>query len=212
LAPLSRFPVLPNLCIGRADMGVDPDTVEIGIQPYSTEGDEFEVPLSRQFAYFTRNAKNIRLMTSAYFKLRKQKDWGADPRFAGYNPAFTKWLDELPSDLHLSYPVDCSPPWLPSHFIANMHSHYHLGIIMLHRPQLVASKSFAADGAWKQHMSLCYSSAKTLCRIQEALLETFGLKGLLYMQRGISFTIYAVLTCTMLHLVSLNTHSNGLDC
>jgi len=190
---------------GRFDMGVDPDTVEIGTQQYLPDPDEFEAQLSRQFAFFVQNARNIRLITSAYAKLRKQKDWGADPRFVGFNPAFTKWLEELPHDLQLSYPVDGSRPWLPSHFVGNMHTHYHLGVIMLHRPQLLTSKSFAADGAWKQHMALCYSSAKALCRIQEALVDTFGLNGLLYMQRGINFTIYSVLTCTMLHLVSITS-------
>ncbi len=110
---------MSNWIVGRFDMGVDPDTVEIGTQLYSPDGDEFEAHLSRQFAYFVRNARNIRLMTSAYAKLRKQKDWGADPRFVGFNPAFTKWLQELPPDLQLSYPPDGSAPWLPSHFVGN---------------------------------------------------------------------------------------------
>ena len=74
---------------------------------------------------------------------------------------------------------------------------------MLQRPQLMASKSFAADSAWKQHMTSCYTSAKVLCRLQEAIHAQFGLPGLLCMQRGINFTIYAVLTCVMLHLVCM---------
>jgi len=69
------------------------------------------------------------------------------------------------------------------------------------RPQLHAvSDSF--DGIWKQHMIACYSAAKNLCRLQEAVLKTYGLPGLLCMVRGLSFTVYSVLTCTMLHLVS----------
>lgn len=73
---------------------------------------------------------------------------------------------------------------------------------MLHRAQLVASQSFATDSTWRHHMILCHNSAKILCRLQEAILETFGLTGLLCMQRGINFTIYAILTCTLIHLVS----------
>jgi hypothetical protein len=37
-------------------------------------------------------------------------------------------------------------------------------------------------------------------------LKTYGMPGLLCMMRGISFHIYAVLTCTMLHLVR---HTNA---
>ena len=51
-------------------------------------------------------------------------------------------------------------------------------------------------------MMTCYSAAKTMCKLQEAILKTYGMPGLLCMLRGMSFTIYAVLTCTMLHLVS----------
>jgi hypothetical protein len=163
--------------------------------------DQYEVDRSRQYAYFVRNAHHIRIIADVYHKVKKQKDWEADPRFAQKNPLFADWLRNLPSDLQVNYPADGSPPWLPSHFVGNMHSHCHLGIILLHRPQLLASQSFTAGGGWKVHMSLCYSSARSLCRLQEAILKQFGLSGLLYMQRGINFAIYCILTCTMLHLV-----------
>lgn len=167
--------------------------------------DHYEIDRSRQYAYFVRNAHHIRIITDIYHKVKKQKDWGADARFVQNNPLFADWLRTLPSDLQVNYPADGSPPWLPSHFVGNMHSHCHLAIILLHRPQLLASQSFAAGGEWKIHMSLCYSSAKSLCRLQEAILQRFGLSGLLYMQRGINFAIYCILTCTMLHLVSIET-------
>lgn len=170
--------------------------------------DHYETERSRQFAYFVRNANHIRMMTDTYHKIKKQKDWGADPRFVQKNPLFADWLRTLPSDLQVNYPEDGAPPWLPSHFVGNMHSHCHLAIILLHRPQLVASQSFT-DGEWKIHFSLCYSSAKNICRLQEAILERFGLSGLLYMQRGINFAIYCILTCTMLHLVSAWTLPGG---
>jgi len=163
--------------------------------------DAYETDRSRQYAYFVRNAHHIRIITDIYHKIKKQKDWGANPQFAQKNPLFADWLHSLPPDLQVNYPADGSPPWIPSHFVGNMHSHCHLAIILLHRPQLVASQSFAADGEWKIHFSLCYASAKNICRLQEAILERFGLSGLLYMQRGINFAIYCILTCTMLHLV-----------
>lgn len=163
--------------------------------------EESEYQVSRQFSYLARNIKNVRNMTDVYSKIKKKKDWGTDPRFVELNPSISKWYEELPSDLQLHYPPDGSPPWLPSHFIANLHCYYQLTILMLHRPQLMYSGSFSADGSWKQHMILCYTSAKNMCRVQEGILQQFGLPGFLCMQRGINFTIYTVLTCTMLHLV-----------
>ena len=165
-----------------------------------------------------RTIRNVRILSDTYVRIRKQKDWGSDPRFANLNPSFSKWIEDLPSDMQIHYPPDGSPPWLQSHFVANMHCYYHLSIILLHRPQLMNSSSFAAGGSWKQHMAICYDSAKRLCRIQEALYQTYDLEGLISMQRGmcylcqrmhtlltsflgINFAIYCVLTCTMIHLV-----------
>lgn len=67
------------------------------------------------------------------------------------------------------------------------------------------------DGGWKHHMMICYSSAKLLCRLQEVVLQSFGMTGLLCMQRGINFTIYGVLTCTVLHLVALTSPDPDLN-
>ena len=162
---------------------------------------DFEASSSRRFAYFVRNARNIRLAVDAAHRAKKKKDWGLDANFVAFNENFKNWPLELPPDLRITLPEDGSPPFLPSHFIGNMHSHYRLGIVMLYRPQLAASKNFSTDAAWKHHMGLCYESAKILCRLQEAILQKFGLTGLLCMLRGINFTIYAILTCTMVHLV-----------
>lgn len=182
-------------------MGVAPDSVDLRIQPPSTALTEADCEVSRQFTYLVRCVHNVRIMNDIYGRLRRRPNWGSDPEFVQLNPTFTNWLSELPHDLQLSYPPDGSPPWIPTHFIGNLHTYYHLSIIMLHRPQLMISGSFPADGTWKQHMVFCYSSAKYLCRVQEAILQTFDLNGLLYMQRGINFTIYAILSCAMLHLV-----------
>lgn len=188
--------------VGRSDYGVDLGTVDMRPTLDIKGLDQFEIDRSRQYAYFVRNANNIRIVTEIYHKVKRQKDWGADPRFMENNYLISNWLQSLPPDLIVDYPDDGSPPWIPSHFVANMHSHCHLVNMLLHRPQLLASKSFDAEGSWKVHFSLCYSSAKSLCKLQEAILANYGLSGLLYMQRGINFAIYCILTCTMLHLVS----------
>ena len=183
-------------------MGVDPSTVETGFDPPGSDLDEFEAHTSRHFACFVRNVRNIRLAVTAYHTLKRNKDWQTDPRFIQHNKAFIDWPKELPSDFHVSLPPDGSPPFLPSHFVGNIHSYYHLGVVMMQRPQLQSSKPFTVDGFWKQRMRLCHNSAKALCRLQEAVIERYSLEGVLCMQRGASFTIYAVLTCTMFHLVS----------
>lgn len=152
-----------------------------------------------------RNVRNIRLITDVSQKLKRKKDWGLDQEFVAYNTSFRKWPDELPQDLQLILPPDGTVPDISSHFLGNMHSHYHLAIVMLHRPQLSASQSFAADSQWRHHMNVCYRSAKLLCRLQEGILDKFNLAGLLCMQRGINFTIYAILTCIMLHLIALSS-------
>jgi hypothetical protein len=55
-------------------------------------------------------------------------------------------------------------------------------------------------------MLVCYDAAKSLCRLQEAIVANFGLTGLQCMQRGYSFTVYAGLSCIVLHLVSSLPH------
>lgn len=90
------------------------------------------------------------------------------------------------------------------HFLGNMHAYYYLALILFHRPQLSFLDPNAPDGRWKRHMMICYSSAKALCRLQEATYDTFGLMGLQCMQRGYSFSLYAGLSCIVLHLVGFS--------
>lgn len=148
--------------------------------------------------------RNVRKLSDAYAKLksRKQKDWGIDPEFQQLNHAFTSYLVELPPDLAITFPPDGSPPWIPSHFLGNMLAYYYLSLILAHRPQLSFADPNSPDGQWKHQMMTCYGAAKMLCRLQEATLNTFGLPGLQSMQRGYSFTVYAGLSCIVLHLVS----------
>ncbi|KAF2203750.1 hypothetical protein GQ43DRAFT_366107 [Delitschia confertaspora ATCC 74209] len=188
---------------GRTDFGVNLDTVDFNIPRPIPGQDESEYRVSCQFTQYIRIVKNIQQTTTKHGKLRKKSnDWALNPEFVGHNADFPIWLRELPQDMQVAYPWDGSAPDIPSHFIANMHSYHYLAVIMHLRPQVHAlGDSF--DGIWKQHMVTCYNAAKNMCRLQEAVLKTYGLPGLLCMQRGISFTIYAVLTCTMLHLVAI---------
>jgi hypothetical protein len=142
-------------------------------------------------------------MSKVYTRLRRRKDWGVDPEFQQLGQSFNTWLAELPPDLAVSFPPDGSPPWIPSHFIGNMHGYYYLALILFHRPILSFLDPNSADGQWKRHMMICYSSAKALCRLQEATLNTFGLTGLQCMQRGFSFSLYAGLSCIVIHLVAI---------
>lgn len=187
--------------LGRTDLAVDPDTLDLSIPRTVPGNDDSEFHISRNYAYFARVVRNVRRMNLVYARIRKKKDWGIDPEFVQLNPSFTAWMNDLPQDLQVTFPPDNSSPWIPSHFIGNLHTYYYLSIIMLHRPQLTFLEPTGSDGLWKQNMLMCYNAAKLLCRLQEAILQGFGLPGLLCMQRGINFTIYCVLTCTVLHLV-----------
>lgn len=189
--------------LGRYDYEVDPDSVNVQPQPLlGPEDDQFELKISEQFAFLARTAVNIRRAVQTYRELKDTKDWGMHPKFLANNRVFDEWPNALPASLQLSLPMDGQPPKIPSHFIANLHSYYHLARIMLQRPQLMAFKSLDAENStWTKHMMSCYQSAKTLCRLQEAILLRYGLPGLLCMQRGINFTIYSILTCIMLDMV-----------
>ncbi|KAL7620628.1 hypothetical protein AAE478_009623 [Parahypoxylon ruwenzoriense] len=196
---------------GRQDLSVDHETVDFNAPRLMPGCDEAEYHVSRNFTYLARIARNLNRVNTVYAKIKKKKEWGIDPELVQLNPTITGWLNDLPADLRITFPPDGSPPWLPSHFIGNMHSYYYLSIIILHRPQLSFLEPMGADGQWKSHMLLCYSSAKALCRLQESMLQSFGLSGLQCMQRGISFTIYAILSCIVLHLVALTSPDPDLN-
>ncbi|KAH8732887.1 hypothetical protein GQ44DRAFT_600786 [Phaeosphaeriaceae sp. PMI808] len=188
---------------GRYDYAVDLDTVDYEMPRMIVGQDATELQIARQFVQYTRIAKNVYQSAVLFGKLRKKtSDWALDPAFVAHNADFPVWLRDLPEDMQIVYPPDDSAPWIPSHMIANMHGYHHLSIVMQFRPQLHAV-SDNYDGSWKQHMITCYSAAKTLCKLQEATLKTYGMPGLLCMLRGISYHIYSVLTCTMLHLVAI---------
>lgn len=190
-----------KLKIGRTDLQVEEDTVNFTVPRPTPHGDESEYHVSRNFTYLCTVVRNVSRMGRAYARLRKNKEWGIDPEFVQIRPALDAWLAELPPDLCVNYPADGSAPWLPSAFVGNVHSYYYLSNILFHRPQLAFMSPEGVGGQWKHHMLISYNSAKMLCRLQEAVMGSFGLVGLQNMQRGINFTIYAVLACIVLHLV-----------
>ncbi|KAH8899222.1 hypothetical protein GQ53DRAFT_303019 [Thozetella sp. PMI_491] len=195
----------------RTDLQVEIDSVDFSIPRPNPSADDSEYHVSRNFTYLARVVRNIGRMNRAYARLRKTKDWGIDPEFVQINPGLNAWLAELPQDLAISYPPDGSTPWLSSPFMGNLHSYYYLSIILFHRPQLAFLQPGGVDGQWKHHMVVSYNAAKMLCRLQEAVLQTYGLLGLQCMQRGINFTIYAVLACIVLHLVALTSPDPDLN-
>ncbi|KAK3330090.1 hypothetical protein B0H66DRAFT_469213 [Apodospora peruviana] len=198
---------------GRTDLQVEEDTVNFTVPRPLPNADESEYHVSRNFTYLATVVRNVSRMGRAYGRLKnmKTKEWGIDPEFVQIRPALDTWLNTLPADLSISYPSDGSPPWIPSAFVGNLHSYYYLSIILFNRPQLAFMSPANAGGQWKHHMLMSYNAAKMLCRLQEAVSGSFGLLGLQCMQRGINFTIYAVLACIVLHLVALTSPDPDLN-
>ncbi|KAF1992136.1 hypothetical protein K402DRAFT_322048 [Aulographum hederae CBS 113979] len=189
---------------GRSDFGVNLDTIDMN-PPQPTPGlEENEFQVSRQFSCLMGVIKNVQHITILYGKMKRTKrpDWAMEHIWTSYSPAFPAWLNELPQDMQIAFPADGSPPWLSSGFLGNMHCYHYLSQVMYHRPQIDYLTGIG-DKGWKTHMLISHNAAKNMCRIQESIYQTDGLPGLLCMQRGISFTIYCVLTCTMLHLAAI---------
>ncbi|SPO02284.1 related to Cutinase transcription factor 1 alpha [Cephalotrichum gorgonifer] len=196
---------------GRTDLAVGIDEVDFRI-PQPVQGDDNEEYLvTRNFTYLARLVRNISRMNSVYARIKKKKDWGIDPEFVQLNPSLNSWLAELPADLTITFPPGTSPPWIPSAFVGNLHTYHYLSFILLHRPQLAFCDPAGADGKWRQHMMICYSSAKAICRLQEAVMDTFGLDGLGNMLRGFSFPVYCALSCVVLHLVAMTSPDPELN-
>lgn len=193
-------------------LSVDADTVDFSIPKPMPGTDDSDYHIQRQFTYFARCVGHIRNVAVVYSKLKKKKvEVGMDPKFLQLNPSFDKWMVELPQDLQVTFPPDGSPPWLPTHFLGNIHIQFCLGVVMLHRPQLASLDPSNPDGKWKRHMLIAYTNAKLLCRLQESVLDTFGMNGLLCMVRGVNYVVYSILTCTVLHLVALTSPDPDLN-
>ncbi|KAM4067271.1 fungal specific transcription factor [Hirsutella rhossiliensis] len=188
---------------GRHDLSVDLESVDFSIPLQVEGGDDGEYLVSRNFTYFARLVRNIGRMSKVYAKIGRKREWGMDPEFQQLSQSISSFLSELPADMAITFPPGSSPPWIPSSFLGNLHSYYYLTLILYHRPVLSFLDPAANESQWKHHMSICYDAAKSLCRLQESIVQTFSLTGLQAMQRGFSFTVYAGLSCIVLHLVAI---------
>lgn len=197
---------------GRTDFSVDMDSVNSVIGQAVPGVDESEVRISQDQIHMVRIVKNIRQTSSIYTRARKSgTDLADDPDFVRHNTSYYRWTEGLPRHLQIDFKANTSAPWIPFHFAANLHCYHWLGVIMQHRPQL-QSDAGINDRAWKHTIITCYSAATKICRLHEAILEQWGLNGLLCMLRGINTAIYTILTCTMLHLVSRkSSHCSHLE-
>ena len=187
---------------GRTDFAVELETIDFNFPTALPSGDTFERELTRRTTYFAQAVRNIKQTNTLWQTMRRLKnDWALDPMFVRQNEVINTWLQSLPPDMQIHYADDDSPPWINNdHYVAYLHTYHHLVVIMHHRPQLQTLLE-KRDANFKTHLDICNESASLMCRLQEALFRDFGLHGLQFMQRGIGFTIYCVLTCTMLHLV-----------
>jgi hypothetical protein len=204
---LSLFSVDKNahllmLIIGRLNFSVADDTVDFSDPKPMIGTAEFQI--SRQFRQLLLCLRNIRRTINGFLKHQKKGgDWSFHPDYTSVEDAFREWGAQVPVDLRVDLPKDDSLPWLASPFIGHTNTYYHLSFIMHHRPQIHYLMESITGDEWRPYLLTCLTAAKNVCRILESLLQSFGTEGLRCMLRGISFTIYAILTCTMLHLVSI---------
>ena len=194
---------------GRSDLLIEAETVDEDF-PYPTpELDVFDYQCSRRHTMMAQAAHAIKVTNTMMQigKRKKSQTWALDPSMGQHDKDLDAFFENLPADLQIHYPEDGSPPWLGGdHFLADAHAYFHLVVVMHHRPQLQTRLEMKLPD-WRRHLDICVDSAIKMCKLQEALLRDFGLHGLHFMLRGINFTVYCVLTCTMLHLVSYRTQT-----
>ncbi|KXL51550.1 hypothetical protein M433DRAFT_60097 [Acidomyces richmondensis BFW] len=203
---LFNLEILVGAPQGRTDFAVDLETLDLDEPTPSPDVEPFELATSRRFTFMAQCFRNIKQTNILWQNMRRYKtDWALDPAFVQHNEDLSAWLKQLPSDVQLQYADDGRPPWLGGdHFVGYLHTYHHLVVIMHHRPQLQARLE-KRDPNFRVDLDICLESAMMMCRTQEALVNEFGLHGLNFMQRGIGFTIYCVLTCTMLHLAAITS-------
>ena len=207
--PLMMNPAMTDDNIGRLNMICEPGSVDLTTPLRGTvDLDDHEVYVHRNFVHFVRLIHNIRRMSDVHAKLKvtPNVNWRNDPEFLQSAPSLERWSYELPPDLRIHVNTDLSQPdpQLPhdSHLVGNLQVYFHLAGIMLHRPALAFSKeSFSSGGEWRRHMTVCNNAARSICRLEEVTFEQYGMLGLQCMSRGVNFSIYALLTSAMIHLV-----------
>lgn len=189
---------------GRSDLSIEADTVNTTFPYPVPDIDTFDFQCSRRHTMMAQAGHLIKITNTMMQvgKRKKNPTWALDPEMERHDKDLDAFLQNLPTDLQIHYPEDGSPPWLGGdHYLADVHAYFHLVVVMHHRPQL-QTKLEMKQPNWRHNLDICVDSAIKMCKLQEALLRDFGLHGLNFMLRGINFTVYCVLTCTMLHLVS----------
>ncbi|KAK6336454.1 hypothetical protein TWF696_002007 [Orbilia brochopaga] len=186
----------------------NPVAVDIPASSSVLDMSERELEIHVHFAYFVELLKLIRGMSDIFARLFSQaassSSWAGTPEFLACGPKFDAWLRNLPPKLQIEVPLDPDIPMprVESHFAGNLVIYGHLAKIMFHRPALAFARNFTATGQWKFHLKASYDSSRTCVRLTEAVLEQYSIRGLKCMLRGINFTIYVMLTCTMVNLVA----------
>ncbi|KAF2719981.1 hypothetical protein K431DRAFT_304790, partial [Polychaeton citri CBS 116435] len=198
--------ILVGASQGRTDFAVEMATVDQEVPAYTADVDPFEQHTSRRWTYLVQSLANIKQSNELWQATRRfKKDWALEDPFVKHNEDLVVWMNNLPQDLQLHFAEDGSPPWLGGdHFRAYLHIYHHLVIVMHHRPQLQAMLE-KRDPNFRLHLDVLCHSAAQMCRVQEALYRDFGMHGLSFMNRGTNFTIYCVLTCTMMHLAAITS-------
>ncbi|KAF2772102.1 hypothetical protein EJ03DRAFT_213114 [Teratosphaeria nubilosa] len=209
---LFNLEILVGAPQARTDFAVDIDTLDFAEPTPSLEVDAFELSTSRRFTYLAQCFRNIKVTNNLWQGLKKIKDdWALDPAFVRHNEDLFVWVRGLPPDIQITYPGDGGAPYIGGdHFVTYIHVYHHLVVIMHYRPQLQAMLE-KRDPNFKDPLEVCLKSAAYMCRLQEALVRDFGLHGLQFMQRGINFSIYCVLTCMMLHLAAITSPDPALN-
>ncbi len=189
---------------GRTDFAVEHETIDFRLPNSSPGMDAFEHRASRRITFLAQAVQNIKQTNVLWQRMRRRNpEWALDPAFVSRNDYISMWYKNLPTDMQIHYTDADTPPYLGGdHFVANLHTYHHLIVMMQHRPQLQTLLE-KHDASFRVHLDICNESATIMCRLHEALYRDFGLHGLQFMQRGIGMTIYCILTCIMMHLVSL---------
>src|SRR5690606_24552155 len=153
-------------------MQINPDSVDLSVPARIPGLTDAEVELHHNFVYFVYLVKNIRRMNDVHAKLKSSPNWRHDPQFLDCGPALESWWQHLPPGLLFDVPMDLSIPvqQLNSHFTGNILTYFFMAKIMLHRPALGGGgKTFSMTKEWKMHMTHCYTSAKGILRLSEAV-------------------------------------------
>ena len=187
---------------GRTDYAIDLETVDFSVPSRRSDVDETEYQISRRTAYFALCVRTNKQSSTIWNQIRRyNKEWALDPMFVRQNDVIPALFRTLPSDMQIHFPEDEKPPYLGGdHYVAYLHCYHHIVVIIHHRAQF-QTLLWKKDPAFNKHLTICNDAASKICRLQEALLRDYGLHGLKFMQRGIGFSIYAVLICLVLQLV-----------